>query len=170
MYLFTVSHNMVQQTRLIYRTHLCSLSNEEASIRLKSVRADPKWVFLNYSVGIFKLQWMFFNHFTWRPTHIPSPKWIKTNQVKRLKMPIVVWKRPMDWVTPTSISQRYKAYSRSLFYADRSAQRRCILNKPILSWSCGQQQHPSPPMCAFGFHQNFNADPTYFKHWNVNLN
>jgi len=26
----------------------------------------------------------------------------------------------------------------------------------------------SPPMCAVGFNQNFNADPTHIKHWNVN--
>jgi len=29
---------------------------------------------------------------------------------------------------------------------------------------------PSPLMCAVGFHWHFNADPTHFKHWNVNLN
>lgn len=103
---------------------------------------------------------MFFNHFStdllnsWRPTPTPSPQWIRANRVKRLKMPFVVWKRPADWETPTSVLQR---------------------NKP--EWSYAHQlqitvssMSLNPPMCAVGFHQNFNADPTHFKHWNFDVN
>jgi len=44
------------------------------------------------SVRIFKLQLVFFNHFSldllksWGPTPKPSPQWIRANQVKQLKM------------------------------------------------------------------------------------
>lgn len=81
----------------------------------------------------------------WSPTPKPSPHWITANRVKLLK---VGWHPPPKWETPTS----------------------------VLHWSSGQLQITvsslslSSPMCAVHFHQNSNSDPTYFKHWHLNLN